>query len=357
MRLSVIVPVYNLEELVGECLSSICASTSSDFEVLCVNDGSTDGSSRVLHEWAERDPRIHVIDQEDKGVSNARNAGIAIARGDYLTFVDGDDRLAPGGLDLMLHACERLGCDVISFGASTFPEGFATDWLKRHLKVGDVAPKAFSADMVLGEDASPFMWGRVYRRSLVMDNDIRFAEHLSLGEDVCWLASCLPLAHRAASVSSCVYEYRLARSGSLMTQQSKGSKAQLEKHLDVVDCVYDTWDAYGICDAHAVELADWAIRYVFYAVARQGDDVRQKLVVRMRDIWREHRVDTLHDRFPREVRGMVDLALSYQDDGTSAWSPRRQSLACLVWRIYEYGLRDLAETALGRGGSRSGSGE
>ena len=357
MMLSVIVPVYNLEGLVGECLASLCASKSKDIEVICVNDGSTDGSASVLSEWSLRDSRVSVINQEDRGVSNARNSGIAVARGEYLTFVDGDDRLAPGGLDLMLEACETLGCDVISFGATAFPDAAASEWLKRHLKTADVLPRSFSADDVLGKDASPFMWGRAYRRFLVIENDIRFDEGLSLGEDVCWLASCLPLAHEVASVADSVYEYRLARPGSLMTKQAKGSKEQLSKHLDVVDSVYEKWDAYGMCDVYATELADWATRYVFYAVARQGQDVRPGLVLRMRDIWKAHRVDGMRKRLPRPIAGMVDLALSYDDDGVSSWGGRRQSAACLSWRIYEYGLRDLVETVVGRGGSQSGSGE
>lgn len=356
MRLSVIVPVYNLESLVGECLGSICSSGSSDFEVICVNDGSTDASATVLEQWSCRDPRITVINQEDKGVSNARNVGIDAASGEYLTFVDGDDRLAPGGVDAMLDACERLGSDVISFGATTFPEGVATDWLTRHVTVADMPPGPFSVDMVLGKDASPFMWARAYRRSLVQEGCVRFNEGLTLGEDVCWLASCLPLARKVASVSTCVYEYRLARQGSLMTQQAKGSKEQLSKHVDVVEDVYETWEGYGIDERYAAELADWAIRYVFYAVTRQPADVRGGLVVRMRDIWRAHHVYGRLRLLPTPVRRMVELALSYEDDGTSSWSQRRQGAAGVMWRISEYGMRDLVETAVGRGGSRSGSG-
>lgn len=93
--LSVIVPVYNVEKYLQECVDSILAQDVEDMEVILVDDGATDGSGKICNEYAEKDKRVTVIHKENGGVSTARNAGLDIARGKYITFVDSDDYLLP----------------------------------------------------------------------------------------------------------------------------------------------------------------------------------------------------------------------------------------------------------------------
>ena len=90
-KVSVIVPVYNNEKYVETCIRSICQQTYQNLEILVINDGSTDGSRQILERMAEKDKRIRLTHQENAGVSAARNKGIELADGEYLTFVDGDD--------------------------------------------------------------------------------------------------------------------------------------------------------------------------------------------------------------------------------------------------------------------------
>ena len=97
-KISVIVPVYNVENYLDGCLESLVAQTYQDIEIVCVNDGSTDGSREKLRQWAERDGRVRVIHQSNAGVSAARNAGIEAATGEFVCFLDPDDRFLP-------HAC------------------------------------------------------------------------------------------------------------------------------------------------------------------------------------------------------------------------------------------------------------
>ena len=92
--ISIIVPVYNVEKYLERCLDSILSQTFSDFELILVNDGSTDHSLEICRSYAEKDERILLIDQENRGLSAARNAGIAVAKGEYLGFVDSDDYIA-----------------------------------------------------------------------------------------------------------------------------------------------------------------------------------------------------------------------------------------------------------------------
>lgn len=115
--LSIIVPVYNEEPFVGECLDSILAQdTASSFEVIVIDDGSTDGSGAIVDARESADPRVRVVHQDNRGFSGARNAGLDLARGGGLMFVDSDDRLAPGYVEALMSVFRRGGCDVAQAG-------------------------------------------------------------------------------------------------------------------------------------------------------------------------------------------------------------------------------------------------
>ncbi len=112
---SVIVPVYNVEGFVAECLDSILAQTFSDFEILAIDDGSTDGSSAILDRYAARDARIRIIRQPNAGLSSARNTGVSVAEGLYCLFVDSDDVIHPQLLEICHHFLHSHQADLVSF--------------------------------------------------------------------------------------------------------------------------------------------------------------------------------------------------------------------------------------------------
>lgn len=106
-EISVIIPVYNQEEYVGACMDSLLDQSFEDFEVLAVNDGSTDASVSILEGYEQRDGRVQLIDQNNSGVSVARNNGLSHAKGEWVCFIDPDDYVAPDYLDTLLKATER----------------------------------------------------------------------------------------------------------------------------------------------------------------------------------------------------------------------------------------------------------
>ena len=90
-KISVIVPIYNVEKYLAKCLDTILAQTFSDIEIICVNDGSTDNSRKILSEYAKKDSRIKIVDKKNGGLSSARNAGMKVAQGEFISFIDSDD--------------------------------------------------------------------------------------------------------------------------------------------------------------------------------------------------------------------------------------------------------------------------
>ena len=119
-QLSVIIPVYNTENYLRECLDSIINQTFKDIEIICVNDGSTDGSLTILEEYAQKDNRIVVLHKPNGGLSDARNAGLDIMRGNYVSFIDSDDYITCDMIETLLksakyNSCEIAVCNMIRF--------------------------------------------------------------------------------------------------------------------------------------------------------------------------------------------------------------------------------------------------
>lgn len=114
-KVSVVIPVYNVEKFLPRCLDSVLAQTFDDWEAICVNDGSTDKSGQILCEYAAHDKRIRVIDKENSGVSDARNMGVAAARGEYVLYLDSDDFIHKQTLEITYGLAVKHGADMVSF--------------------------------------------------------------------------------------------------------------------------------------------------------------------------------------------------------------------------------------------------
>ena len=137
--ISVIIPVYNVEAYLARCLDSVLNNTYRNVEVICVNDGSTDGSLAILREYEARDPRIVVIDKENGGVSSARNAGLDRMSGDYVTFIDADDYVHPQYFGLMIEAIFLSHTDCVFAGHKSISnEADATCDAHYQIKAADV---------------------------------------------------------------------------------------------------------------------------------------------------------------------------------------------------------------------------
>lgn len=124
--ISVVVPVYNVEDYLSDCLDSVLAQSEGDFEVIAVNDGSEDESRAILSGYAELDRRVRIVDQENRGLAAARNTGVSVARGEYLAFVDSDDLVAPDYLSRMLVNARRFNADVSVCGRAIYVDGAAS---------------------------------------------------------------------------------------------------------------------------------------------------------------------------------------------------------------------------------------
>ena len=263
-KVSVIVPVYNVEPYLSACLVSCMQQTLKDIEIICVNDGSTDHSLEILKEFQKADRRIRIIDKENGGLSSARNAGIKAARGEWLVFLDSDDLLSE-------NACERVWCesmegptDIVIFGARTFPGYPAPDpWLTNNLNVPSRRFSGFKPEILFQTNGSiPFVWRQAFRRNLLLENDLLFDEEVRFGEDAVFQLEVFPHAANFAYISDPLYNYRWCRPGSLMAEVQKDFDVKIEKHLFMMQRVCQYWDSHGWFLLYGKEFVAWMLQFI-----------------------------------------------------------------------------------------------
>ncbi len=117
LKVSLIIPVYNTEKYLRQCLDSVISQTFKEFECICINDGSTDNSLPILQEYINKDIRFKLIDKKNEGVSVARNTGIQNATGKYIVFIDSDDWITKDYIEVLYNTIEKYDCDLVSSDA------------------------------------------------------------------------------------------------------------------------------------------------------------------------------------------------------------------------------------------------
>lgn len=218
--ISIIVPVYNEEKYLPKCLDSLVNQTYQDLEIICVNDGSTDGSLEILEQYAAKDDRIKVVSQENQGLSGARNAGIAEVKGEWMMFVDSDDWLE-------LDCCERAInyvplYDIVFFSyirefkLSSSPRylfgkapkkfvGQDMEWLYERI----IAPKGSELADPTKIDSPSTAWGKLYKTDIVKHFNIVFLSRNEVGsEDIPFNVEYMKYAKSAYYIPNCFYHYR-----------------------------------------------------------------------------------------------------------------------------------------------------
>lgn len=202
-EISVVIPVYNVEKFLAECLDSVVAQTFRDIEIICVNDGSTDRSPEILREYAAKDERFRIVDKENAGVSAARNDGIRMAEGKYILLVDSDDSIAPSLCEKTWETAEREKADMTFF--FLFSDDQSRNWspLRDFLKRNDFTQ--IDRATLLTQMAPV---GKLWKRRFLLENEIRFPEGIGCGEDIVVHWNALLHSPEMAVVLEDLYYYR-----------------------------------------------------------------------------------------------------------------------------------------------------
>ena len=217
-KLSIVVPVYNVQDYIDECVRSIIDQKENDIEIVLVDDGSTDQSGKICDSWAERTSQIIVVHKENGGLSSARNAGLEKATGEYILFVDSDDRIAAGSLTAILDCIEETSADYYFLsGKKFYPDG-KEEPLDDPIPREDITGKK-SIDVVryiAGLTKYPgSACTKAYKRDFLEKNSIRFPSDRRIAEDLGFTLRCILAATSFDVCAHDYYLYRQSREGSI----------------------------------------------------------------------------------------------------------------------------------------------
>lgn len=226
ISLSIIVPVYNVEECLDRCIESLLRQDVRAFEIILVDDGSTDGSGKLCDEWALRNEKIKVVHKENGGLSSARNAGIEEARGDYLGFVDSDDYVEPAMYSTMLEAADRTGKDIVSCGRFVH---ISEKWIKTEYSRAEEAEydrESAIRKILLQGDVDVAAWDKIFRRYLFFGIRYPFGR---ISEDAAVIVDIVGISNGLVHVGAPLYHY-VYRKGSI--SKAMYSHAQFDAYTN-----------------------------------------------------------------------------------------------------------------------------
>ena len=220
-KISVVMPVYNVENYLSQCLDSLIKQTLKEFEIICVDDSSTDHSLEILKDYQKKDARIIILEQKKSNAGAARNRGLKAANGTYLIFLDSDDYFMPNMLESCWNVMEREQSDMVIFAASQLNMKDLTikpmPWslriencpTQRPFNPIDMAPYIFNS-------FQNWPWNKAFRRSFILDNGILFQE-IPRTNDMAFVCSALVLASKISIIEEAFTIYRIGTGTSLQS--------------------------------------------------------------------------------------------------------------------------------------------
>ncbi|MDD7132042.1 MAG: glycosyltransferase [Firmicutes bacterium] len=278
IKVSVIVPVYNVERYLEKCLDSLINQTLNEIEIILVNDGSTDNSERIILQYKKKyNSKIILITQKNGGQSVARNTGLKAAKGEYITFVDSDDWLDKTALEKTYKTATKEKADIVTFGAYTSTDGVIGNYDFISFNTRD-SKKNF----ILNKTS---VWGLLIKRKIILDNNLFFPE-IKAYEDIAVVSLYGLFANKIVNLSDRYYYY-LIRQGSTMNQLKYNSKLEcIFDSMNYLETLYKTNDFY---DLYNKELEFIYIEHFLHASSlrvinyKEGKDFIKRVSILMKE--------------------------------------------------------------------------
>lgn len=270
-QLSIIVPVYNVELYLEECIESILCQSFKNWELILVNDGSTDGSLKICERYEQIDSRIKVIKQENKGVAAARKTGVCNANGEFVVFIDSDDYISKSYLNEMVKSI--ADCDVVMAGyyRDNSREFAFYDEIAHGLYATEEEIKYIFDNMIVADNGErgilPYIWNKIYRKELAEIAFEQIDERVAFGEDSEFLYKYLLLCKRIRIVRLSGYYYRV-RNDSVVRSGKNTNYLQNLHYL--YSSLLKTFESHNNSERLIEQLQLWMTDMILNAPARMG---------------------------------------------------------------------------------------
>jgi len=257
--ISIIVPAYNVEKFLPTCIDSIITQTFTNFELILVNDGSTDSSAEICNFYAEKDNRIKVVHQENKGLVNARKSGLSIATSKYVLYIDGDDYVESD-------FCEKLVKETINFDADIVIGGYIRNYRGRMITIKNIIPagryenkeveKIWEKMIYTGDffshGISTYSWGKLFKRDILFPIQMSIPSNITIGEDAACVYPFISQVNKLVITDECKYHYVQHQSSMLKTFSN--IKSEIEKLSSLFSFMLDFFREHKYFDIFYLQL-------------------------------------------------------------------------------------------------------
>lgn len=284
VKVSVVIPIYNAELYLEECLKSLISQSLKEIEIICVDDGSVDQSVRIVEFYAEQDDRIRLICQQNQYAGVARNKGLAAAKGEYVIFLDSDDFFDINLLERTYKQGIREAADIVLFGAKCFDTitgKYSTKdyyFRRNYLPSKNVFSRKDIPDKILNI-VTPCPWTKLFKREFVLSNGLEF-QNFQNSNDVYFVLSALALADRITYVDADLVYYRIGQSTNLQSNKNKNPTLFLQAY----EAVYRTLVERGIFQEVEKSFAEVVMSgCIFNLDTVKSDTAREKIYCAMAD--------------------------------------------------------------------------
>lgn len=224
---SIIVPVYNTEKYLKDCLESLVKQTYDKIEIILVDDGSTDSSGKICDKWAKIDDRIHVYHKKNEGVSRARNYGIQRAKGEKLVFIDSDDMLTLNAIECMVEVLLKQNVELVACQYQS--DKYNKKVEKETLKIEKVSRQSYLEELMIpNKNIAAFVYNRLYLKRIILENDIRFNENVKVCEDTLFNYEYANAINSIAFINNPLYYYRINSDSTMFQKKMNPGKLTAE---------------------------------------------------------------------------------------------------------------------------------
>lgn len=284
IKISIIVPVYQAEKYLRECLESLLHQDITEYEIICIDDGSTDRSAEIIREFQKKSGKILYFYQINQGVSAARNHGIDFAHGKYLMFIDSDDKIRKNSLGYLYKAAENKGCDILVFGGKMDAALKAPEWMRMALYTRNKDYNSFTPEILYEEPgAQPSACNKMYKRECI--RNVRFPEDISIAEDMTFLFVLLPTVRKLSFIKKRIYLYRISNEESAMHRTKEFYVKYMGNHIKAAEKIISEWKSYGLLKQKNEAFIGWLTSFLRGPYKMLEESERERIFERIENLF------------------------------------------------------------------------
>lgn len=308
IKISIIVPAFQAEKYIGRCIESLLQQDMSEYEILCIDDGSTDRTAQIIKSHMKQDLRLRYFYQCNQGASAARNKGIQEACGEYCMFVDADDWIKKGSLKDLYKDAKKKNADILVFGGRADCLFRTPKWVREAFYTRNRMYDFQPIYALFNEPgAKPSVCNKLFRKEVIEGK--RFPENISASEDLAFLCTVFPGANKICFISRTIYVYYMSNMSSAMHKIESSPALYFRQHINTVNYILSDWITKSILQENQQILQRWVVSFLDYVYVQMDHKEREEFREALSLI--SHRLDMDEEDLIKQMENALSAKKSF----------------------------------------------